>query len=99
MTQTRLPLTRRHFLWVPIATTGSAAGSTPARLAIPVHRMMDSRARCTREQLNHFWWSIWPEAVRDFAHGGIALEATDGPGEVKRSPGDIPIFIGLRRGV
>ena len=59
---------------------------------------MDSRARCTPEQLHHFWSSIWPEAVRNFSQGGIGLQTTDGPGEIRRSPGDTPIFIGLRRG-
>lgn len=59
---------------------------------------MDSRAQCTPEQLQHFWWSIWPEAVRNFSRGGIGLQTSDGPGEVRRSPGDKPIFIGLRRG-
>ena len=39
---------------------------------------------------------IWPEAVRNFGRGGIRLQTTDGPGEVKRSPGDQPIFVGLR---
>ena len=60
---------------------------------------MDSRARCTPEQLHHFWSDIWPEAVRNFSGGGIGLQTTDGPGEVRRSPGDRPIFVGLRRGV
>jgi len=60
---------------------------------------MDARAQCPPEQLHHFWSGIWPEAVRDFSGGGIELQTTDGPGEVRRSPGDKPIFIGLRRGV
>ena len=60
---------------------------------------MDARAHCTPEQLRHFWSSIWPEAVRDFSRGGIELQTSDGPGEVRRSAGDNPILIGLRRGV
>jgi len=60
---------------------------------------MDARAQCPPEQFHHFWSGIWPEAVRDFSGGGIELQTTDGPGEVRRSPGDKPIFIGLRRGV
>ena len=59
---------------------------------------MDSRAQCTPEQLHHFWSGIWPEAVRNFSQGGIGLQTSDGPGEVRYSPGDRPIFIGLRRG-
>jgi hypothetical protein len=60
---------------------------------------MDSRARCSPEQLRHFWWTVWPEAARDFSRGGIELQTTDGSGEVRRSPGEQPIFTGLRRGV
>jgi hypothetical protein len=90
-------LTRRDFIRTAApAATGSSA---PARLAVPIHRVMDGRARCSPEQLHHFWWSIWPEAVRDFGRGGIELQTSDGPGEVRRSAGDRPIFIGLRRGV
>ena len=51
------------------------------------------------EVLQRFWWSIWPEAVRDFGLGGIALQTTDGPGEVRRTAADNPFFVGLRRGV
>lgn len=60
---------------------------------------MDARAQCPPEQLHHFWSSIWPEAVRNFSGGGVELQTSDGPGEVRRSPGDKPIFVGLRRGV
>jgi hypothetical protein len=59
---------------------------------------MDSGARCTPEQLHHFWSGIWPEAVRNFSQGGIGLQISDGPGGVRRSPGDRPFFVGLRRG-
>jgi hypothetical protein len=60
---------------------------------------MDSRAKCPPEEVRHFWASIWPEAVRNFSQGGIGLQTSDGPGEVRRSAGDKPIFIGLQRGV
>jgi hypothetical protein len=60
---------------------------------------MDSRTRCTPAQLNHFWWRIWPEAVRSFSRCGIQLQCTDVKGEIKISPGDGPIFVGLERGV
>ena len=59
---------------------------------------MDSRSHCPREQLDNFWRRIWPEAVRDFSRGAIELQTSDGPGEVRRSPADNPIFVGLRRG-
>jgi hypothetical protein len=90
-------LTRRDFIrTAAVAATGSRA---PARLVVPIHRVMDGRARCSPEQLHHFWWSIWPEASRAFSRGGIELQTSDGPGEIRRSAGDRPILIGLRRGV
>jgi hypothetical protein len=90
-------MTRRAF----IRTAGAAIPSSHAdqRLAVPVHRIFDQRAQCPPEERNQFWWSIWPEAVRDFSRGGIDLRTSDGPGEVRRSPGDRPIIAGVRRGV
>jgi len=90
-------MTRRDFIWT--AAAAAIRSSAPARLSVPVHRIMDARAQCPPERLHHFWSSIWPEAVRDFSRGGIELQTSDGPGEVRRSPGDEPRFIGLRRGV
>ena len=90
-------MTRRHFMWTALAAPIRAGAQ--ARLPVPVHRIMDARSQCPPEQLHHFWSDIWPEAVRDFSRGGIELQISDGPGEVRRSPGDEPIFIGLRRGV
>jgi hypothetical protein len=90
-------MTRRHFISTPAAA--AVPFSAPSLMPIPVHRVMDARAHCTPEQLHHFWSSIWREAVRDFSQGGMELQTSDGPGEVRRSAGDNPIFIGLRRGV
>jgi hypothetical protein len=90
-------VTRRHFVLTAAAVTGRA--NAPARLVVPIHRIVDSRARCSPEQRRQFWSVVWPEAVRNFSQGGIGLQTSDGPGEVRRSPGDMPLFIGLRRGV
>ena len=90
-------MTRRDFLWTAVAAP--VRSKTQGPLRVPIHRVMDARANCLPDQLHHFWSSIWPEAVRDFSQGGIELQTSDGPGEVRRSPGDQPIFIGLRRGV
>jgi hypothetical protein len=90
-------MTRRDFIWTAAAAT--TRSNAPARLPVPLHRVMDARAQCRAEQVRHFWSSIWPEAFRDFSRGGIELKTTDGPGEVRHSPGDNPVFIGLRRGV
>ena len=87
--------TRRHFMLA--AATAASRPKEHARLMVPVHRVMNSRAQCTPEQFHDFWWHIWPEAVRDFSGGGIQLQTSDAVGEVRRSPGDRPIFTGLRR--
>ena len=87
-------MTRRNFLW-----TASAMLSTPSRLSVPVYRILDARAKGPPAQFRLFESSIWPEAVRDFRHGGIDLQVTDGPGEIRYSPGDRPILVGLRRGI
>jgi hypothetical protein len=90
-------MTRRDFIATAAAVTIRSGAQT--RLGVPIHRIMNARAQCSPEQLHHFWSSIWPEAVGDFGRGGIELQTSDGPGEVRRSPGDRPIFIGLRRGI
>jgi hypothetical protein len=90
-------MTRRDFLWTSAATAAHAAAQKP--LIVPVHRVMDIRTKCTPEQLRRFWWRIWPEAVRDFNRCGIQLQCTDVKGEIRLSPGDRPIFVGLQRGV
>jgi hypothetical protein len=90
-------VTRRYFIRTAAAAVIGAAESTP--LPVPVHRIVDARAQCPPEERRRFWSNIWPEAVRDFGRGGIELQTSDGPGEVRRSPGDKPIFVGLRRGV
>ena len=64
---------------------------------MPVHRVVDARSK-DRDRQRNFWTSIWPEAFRAFERGGIHLQTSDGPGEVRHSPADKPIFIGLRRG-
>jgi len=60
---------------------------------------MDARAQCPPEMVRNFWSIIWPEAVGAFGAGGIQFATSDGPGEIKHSAGDNPIFVGLRRGV
>jgi hypothetical protein len=90
-------MTRRQF--ISMAAGASVLSGAEAPLIVPVHRVMDSRTQGPPEMLQRFWWSIWPEAVRDFQRCGIQLQTTDATGEVRRSPSDMPIFIGLRRGV
>ena len=90
-------MTRRNF--ISIATAATVPSGSQAPLIVPVHRVMDVRARCPSDLLRRFWWSIWPEAVRDFHRSGIRLQTSDATGEVKRSASDRPILIGLKRGV
>ena len=86
-------MTRRDF--VRLAAVAAVQGP----LVIPLHRVMDKRAKCTPEQLRQFWWKIWPEAVREFQRAGIQFQVSDEVGEIKRSPGGRPVFAGLQRGV
>jgi len=89
-------MTRRDFLGAAAVAAGAGSG---ASVILPIRRVMDIRTRCTPEQMNRFWWHIWPEAVRSFGRCGIQLQCTDVKGEIKLSPGDRPIFVGLDRGV
>jgi hypothetical protein len=91
-------MTRRDFLWSAAVATGTQSAAQ-APLILPVHRVMDIRAKSTPERLNHFWWRIWPEAVGNFSRCGIQLQCTDVKGEIKLTAGDRPIFVGLERGV
>jgi hypothetical protein len=91
-------MNRRDFL-ATLAIGASGVRTTQVAVVIPVHRIVDARAKCKPEELRRFWWSIWPEAYREFHSGGIQFQTTDGPGEIRRTAADIPIFEGLRRGV
>lgn len=88
-------MTRRAF--VTLAAAAPTANESP--LVIPIHRITDAHARIPPDELRHFWTAIWPETVRDFGQGGMTLAATDGPGEIRYSAADKPIFTGLRRRV
>ncbi len=89
-------MTRRDLLW-NATFAAAAAPRTKSPVAVPVHRVMDKRAQCTPGELRRFWFGIWPEAVRVFNRGGIALKCTDAQGEIRRSPGGRPVFVGLER--
>lgn len=91
-------MTRRDLLHSAIGATG-VARSAERPLIVPVHRVTDRRAQCTAEEYRQFWWRIWPEAVRDFGRCGMHLQCTDESGEIRRSPGGRPIFVGLQPGV
>src|SRR4051812_11328980 len=90
-------MTRRALLTAACASAG-AAGATTGDLFIPVHQVTDSRARYTPSRLREFSQTIWPEAERDFGQCGVRFAIDSGPGEIRRSPSDAPIFVGLQRG-
>jgi hypothetical protein len=78
------------------AVATASAADPPLRLS--VHRVEDSRAKFTPAELHRFRSTVWSEAVRDFARCGIEFSTTDGPGEIRRSPAQRPIFAGLEDG-
>ena len=80
------------------ALYASAAFASPPPIIIPVHRITDSRAQCTPEQFDRFWYGIWPEALRDLGRCGVQIQTTDGPGEIRRTAADRPVFVGLQPG-
>ena len=88
-------MTRRGFLAAALAASRPRA---PGRLAVPLHRILDGRAKMPAERIAHFWPRLWNEANHDYGQGGIEFEISDGPGEIRHSPGDNPIFVGLERG-
>jgi hypothetical protein len=90
-------MTRRGFLCMLAAAPIPSAAA--ARVSVPVHRIVDAQARCTPQMLQNFWSAIWPQAFQDYSQGGIDLQTTDGPGEVRHTAADRPVFVGLRRGV
>src|ERR1035437_9138477 len=79
-------VTRRYFISTLAAALSPS--NAPARLLIPVHRIMDSRAQCPPELFLRVWSSIWPEAVGDCGGGGIGLRVSAGRGEVRPPPAD-----------
>ncbi len=81
-----MPIARRALL----AGLGTSVLAQPS-LAIPVRRITDSRAKVTAD-------TIWPEAERCFAAGGMSLQVTDVAGEVGRAPSGRPVFKGLAHG-
>jgi hypothetical protein len=84
-------LTRRALFALPFA---AAAAETV--VAVPVRIVIDRRPKFTPDRLR-YWQAIWDQAWGDFARIGVRLNATVVEGEIKRSPGDRPIFEGLDR--
>jgi hypothetical protein len=84
-------MNRREFLAMSIAFARSAS----APLTIPVRIVIDTKAQWTPKEIGRFWSVLWPEAVADFARGGIRLENANGTGQVERPPFRQPVISGL----
>lgn len=87
-------MTRREFFALL-----AAAGAPRRPVVVPVRLIIDGHANLSPAQLRRFWSFLWPQAAQNFESGGIHLETTAVLGEVKRSPGGLPIFEGLDRSV
>ncbi|MGJ5816432.1 hypothetical protein [Paludibaculum fermentans] len=86
-------MTRRSFCTlVPAVLTAAAA---PAPVIVPVSLVLDSKATLTPEVKQHFWSTLWPQAVQDFSAAGVQLNCRNVTGEVLRPPGRQPVVSGL----
>ena len=85
--------TRRALLLTPLVV--AAADSV---VTVPVRIAIDKRPKFGEERLT-YWRGIWDQAWGDFAKVGVRLDAKTVDGEIKRSPADRPIFVGLDRSV
>ena len=90
-------MTRREFFSGSLAAALARAASRP-RLLVPVHIVQDSAAKLGPRVLRYFWWTLWPEAVRDFGYCGIVMESTFQQAEIWRPPGRQPMIGGLQAG-
>jgi hypothetical protein len=91
-------MTRREFV-LTAAALPVVSSSSPAPLVVPVHQVIDTRAKSTPEQLQRFSSLVWPEAVRNFQSCGIQLQSSQESLAIRRSPGGRPVFPGLKHGV
>jgi hypothetical protein len=84
-------MTRRRWFLAPLA---GMAYAVQQPLRVPVHQLVDSRARLSPGDLTRFS-SIWAEATRDLRRCGLEMQCTRVTSEIRRSPSGAPIFTGL----
>jgi hypothetical protein len=89
-------MTRRVFLGTSFAVGAAQTAASP--VVVPVRRIVNGHAKIGTDDLVRFWRKIWPEALRDLGSGGVRLQVTDAPGEIRQTAADRPIFTGLDRG-
>jgi hypothetical protein len=87
-------MTRREWL-AAFSLFRRASDGSP--LLIPVHLIVDRKARWRASTIKTFWSEVWPQAVKDFARGGMRIESTVEVGEVERPPERDPYIERLRR--
>jgi hypothetical protein len=90
-------MTRREFFSLAAAAVVPTISQAP--LIVPVHLVLDGRAKWRPEQIRRFWSSIWPEAVRNFGWCGIQLQSSLRAGQVWRPPSREPVVTGLDPGM
>ena len=86
---------RREFL----SLLAAVVARTPATVEVPLHIVVDGDAKITPHQFQYFWWTVWPEAVRDLARCNIRLATTFVTGSIWRPASREPVITGLERGV
>jgi hypothetical protein len=85
-------MTRRAAIAILTGTRAvQAAGATPP---VPIRILFDTRLTGTTS-IDRVWKPVWIETVRDLTRGGIPIESSHGPGEVKRTASGAPVFTGL----
>ena len=92
-------ITRRELCAAAGGLFPALAAAANANIVLPLLHVVDRRARWKPEQIGAFWSTLWPEAAREFERCGVRVENRVVEGEVKRSPGDRPIFQGALPGV
>ena len=90
-------VTRRQIISVSLAGIASAERPDES-LILPVHLMLDTRARFQGPELRYFQTVIWPEAMRQFGWCRIHFGDTLKTGEIKRAASGRPVIIGLEPG-
>lgn len=75
-----------------------AAHHSPARLDVPILRLVNKHATCSANQVRQFCSTIWNEAVQDFDRGGLPLCTVERTGGIRRYASGKPKFEGLERG-
>ena len=89
-------MTRRAFFSTALVA-GAVAAERAALFGVPLHIVIDGHANLRPSQIQTFWSHLWPQAVQNFASGGIRIDTSVTTGEMQRSPGGRPIFKGLDR--